>query len=147
MFFIKHIGVYVADLTRMGEFYQKALRMIPLQEETEDRGALYDQLYGIPKASACITKLVSEYGAAQQRGDMLELICTGQTFKNDTSAARSSINLSGSSHIAFGVENMEEVVESVKLCGGMQRTDILTIGQRKCCFCQDPEGNWIELIE
>lgn len=147
MFFIKHIGLYVADLTRMGEFYQKALRMIPLQEEIEDHGFLYDQLYDVSNASASVTKLVSEYGAAQRRGDMLELVCTEETFQNGMSIERTSINLPGSSHIAFGVEDIEDIVEGIKFWGGIQRTDILTIGSRKCCFCQDPEGNWIELIE
>ena len=51
-------------------------------------------------------------------------------------------------HICFSVENIKYVVDQLKKSSGKQCTDIHEMSNgNKCCFCKDPEGNWLELIE
>ncbi len=53
----------------------------------------------------------------------------------------------GGVHIGFGIHNMEDVVNEIVKFGGKQITEIHLLNNNKCCFCIDPEGNYLELIE
>ena len=51
-------------------------------------------------------------------------------------------------HISFGVDNIYEVIEDIKKRSGRQKTEVISMQNKNlCCFCRDPEGNWIELIQ
>ena len=50
-------------------------------------------------------------------------------------------------HIAFGVRDMEATCAAVVAHGGRLATRVHDMGNGNlCCFCRDPEGNWLELI-
>lgn len=147
MNYIKHVGVYVKDLELMTGFYKKAFGLIPLCENTIDTGTLYNLLYGGDNASAQITKLVTEYGRQQGQGDMLELVHVEIGENIRCAETQREIYDIGLSHISIGVDNIEETVAQILKYGGRKKTDILAINQRKCCFCTDPEGNVIEIIQ
>ena len=82
-------------------------------------------------------------------GDMLELIeiCRSDDNIPEPVKKERCIYQIGEAHIAIGVDNIEQIKEKICLYGGQLLTDILIKGERKCCFCRDPEGNFIELIE
>ena len=40
------------------------------------------------------------------------------------------------SHVAFGVSDIETTVQRIQNYGGKKITDIYTIGNKKCCFCE-----------
>lgn len=147
MNYIKHVGIYVKDLDLMTSFYKDVFSLIPICENITDVGELYNQLYGGNNAAAKITKLVTEYGKQQGQGDMIELVHAEIGRNIDYAKNERSVHDVGLSHISIGVENIEKLVEKIMEHGGKLKTDILTINQRKCCFCTDPEGNIIELIQ
>lgn len=147
MNYIKHVGIYVKDLELMVGFYKKAFGLIPICENIIDTGTLYNLLYGGDNASAKITKLVTEYGRQQGQGDMLELVHVEKGENIHYAKPEREVYDVGLSHISMGVENIEEVVGQIVKYGGKTKTNILAINQRKCCFCTDPEGNVIEIIQ
>lgn len=147
MNYIKHVGIYVKDMDLMTDFYKTIFSLIPICENIIDNGELYNQLYGGDNATAKITKLVTEYGNQQGQGDMLELIHVEKGENINYDEIRRNIYDVGLSHISISVENIEESVEQIINHGGQTKTHILRINQRQCCFCTDPEGNVIELIQ
>lgn len=159
MNYFKHTGIYVDNLLLMSEFYKKTFDLIAICENETDAGRLYEELYGVPNAKVVITKLISEYGKVNGQGDMLELIqlcgdeyCRG-LYQEDVLEAENGrrkaryIYQTGMKHIAIGVDDISGVINKVCLNGGTKLTEILSKGERRCCFCKDPEGNFIEVIE
>lgn len=58
------------------------------------------------------------------------------------------ISMTGMAHIAFQIDDMQKTVEQIQEGGGFQKTDIYQMKSGNlCCFCRDPERNWIELIQ
>lgn len=159
MIYFKHTGIYVDNLFLMSEFYKKTFDLIAVCENELDAGMLYEELYGVPNAKVVITKLISEYGKMNGQGDMLELIQlsvernSGRVYQENAFEAEDGrrkerhIYQTGMSHVAIGVDDISGIMKKVCLNGGIMLTDILSKGSRKCCFCKDPEGNFIEVIE
>lgn len=159
MNYFKHTGIYVDNLLLMSEFYKKTFDLLPVCENEPDEGKLYEDLYGFPDAKVIITKLVSEYGRLNGKGDMLELIqlCMDWDYRSvysekvlggeESKRKERYIYQTGMAHIAIGVADIDKVLKKLHLNGGIMLTDILLKGSRKCCFCKDPEGNFIEVIE
>ena len=51
-------------------------------------------------------------------------------------------------HLAFGIYDMEITLEKLESLGGKVITEIHEMKNgNRCCFCLDPEGNGLELIE
>jgi catechol 2,3-dioxygenase-like lactoylglutathione lyase family enzyme len=150
MIYIKHVGIYVDKIEQLSVFYQKIFDMHIICDKIKDSGELYDQLFGLKGCEVVITKLITPYGKETGYGEMLELIkplCSvAQKDKAELSAEK-HIYQYGTAHISFGVDDIQETVKSVIEQGGKKKTDIIIIGNRKCCFVVDPEGNWIELIQ
>jgi catechol-2,3-dioxygenase len=51
-------------------------------------------------------------------------------------------------HIAVTDPHIEELANRIALSGGKKRTDVMEIGSgssKKICFCEDPDGNIIEI--
>ena len=75
-------------------------------------------------------------------GHTLELI----QYVHPTGTARHTDerNTLGASHLAFNVLNMEQLVSH-----GARRLNppVEVMPGRKVCYLQDPDGNWIELLE
>ena len=144
---IRHTGIYVKNIEKETHFYKECFSMAAICENLSDSGELYEQLLGYEGAKVLITKLISEYGKETGQGDMIELIYVIPSERTVTKSILREIADIGLSHIAIGVENIEETVCRIVTNGGKSITKILQIGSRKCCFCQDPEGNGIELIQ
>lgn len=150
MNYFKHTGLYVDNLLLMTKFYKETFDLIPICENEPDAGRLYEELYGMPDAKVTITKLISEYGKVTGQGDMLELIqlCLEKRQECfDVGGKKKRIYQTGMAHVAIGVDDIDNIIKKLKLNGGSALTEILTKGERKCCFCTDPEGNFIEVIE
>lgn len=149
MVYLKHTGIYVKNLSAVSDFYKAVFNMSAICENQIDSGELYDQLYGVPGSIVKITKLIAEAGEKNGYGDMLELIeiCRSDDNIPEPVKKERCIYQIGEAHIAIGVDNIEQIKEKICLYGGQLLTDILIKGERKCCFCRDREGNFIELIE
>ena len=75
---------------------------------------------------------------------MIELI---HVFHEEQTENKRNICDVGMSHIAFEVEDIHKTRQMILAFGGESVTEVVQIGNRKCCFCKDPEGNGIELIQ
>lgn len=152
---IRHIGFYVNDIQKLEAFYTSVFQMIPVCSMEPDSSVLFDELLGIRNARILTTKLVTPYGKKNGQGDMLELVkilSKDTDFKTDClknlRGGGNPISAPGTGHTAFGIDNMQQTVCSIIREQGTQETEIVRMrGVSLCCFCRDPEGNWIELIQ
>lgn len=139
---LRHVGVYVHDLETMSLFYQEVFHMFVLCEKLKQEDALIEDL--LEQKYVKVTKLVTEYGKNAGSGDMLELLHYAR--ENDKRLPFISDNCVF--HVCFSVDDIESTVKNILLHSGKQCTEIHNMNNgNKCCFCQDPEGNWLELIE
>lgn len=143
---IKHIGIYVDDEIVEKNFYMNVFSMRIICENFEDEGEVYNQLLGEQNVKVSITKLITERGIDTGLGDMIELIKLKSSVSKQNKIDRAICDV-GLSHFSIGVDGIEDTVNRILKNGGGKITDIIKIGERKCCFCYDPEGNGIELIE
>lgn len=142
---LKHIGIYVKDIKKQTYFYENVFMMKKICEEYEDSGKLYDVLFQNTGIHVLISKLITSYGEKTGQGEMIELI---KVVSHNISVDRNrEVYDYGLSHFSIGVENIEKIVELNIKHEGKKITPILQIGNRKCCFCKEPEGNVIELIQ
>ena len=142
---LRHAGIYVKDLVRMAAFYRDVFQMHTICENVEQSDELIADLFQVKEAKVRLTKLITEQGKASGVGDMLELL---QLLEPEGKALAEDGPISEGMHVAFGVRAIEMVVDAIVARGGKRMTRIHLMGNgNKCCFCRDPEGNWLELIE
>lgn len=142
---LRHVGVYVNDLKSQTEFYRRVFDMHEICDNIRQQDALVSELLSA-KEPVEITKLVTMYGKKNGAGDMLELIRYSNSAYKVTEDY--PIYKTGVAHLGFGIDDITETVSRIKALGGKQKTSIhIMANGNKCCFCQDPEGNWLELIE
>lgn len=141
---MRHTGIYVKELTRMTLFYREVFHMHTIGEEVEQADALIEDLFRTPGARVKITKLITEQGKASGTGDMVELL---ELVVPEKEAQAPLTSIAAGLHIAFGVRDMEATCAAVVAHGGRLATRVHDMGNGNlCCFCRDPEGNWLELI-
>ena len=141
---LRHTGVYVRDLARMASFYREVFHMHAICENVEQGDALLADLFGAAGAKVRITKLITEQGKASGVGDMLELL---EVIVPDGREKKTNLPIEAGLHIAFGVRDMEATRMAIAAHGGACATRVHDMGNGNlCCFCRDPEGNWLELI-
>ena len=149
MISIRHTGIYVKDIEKIEGFYTAVFHMTAICSKQPDSGLLFDELIGEKNVVIETSKLITPYGKDQGQGDMLELVKVDTDLLDvDKNHMGFPIYLPGTAHLAFGVEDIEETVEKIKSMNGTLSTSIRVMQNgNKCCFCRDPEGNWIELIQ
>lgn len=142
---LRHVGIYVRDIKKEKEFYKKVFDMREICDEVEQMDALIEDLLSVSEPVK-IAKLITEQGKVNGAGDMIELV------QYINSSEKESLNCpiykSGVMHLGFGIDDIDKVLSRIKNFGGKQKTSVHVMQNgNKCCFCQDPEGVWIELIE
>ncbi|WP_276838446.1 VOC family protein [Anaerovibrio lipolyticus] len=142
---LRHVGIYVNNLKRETDFYRQVFNMHEICNDVEQKDELIDELLSVHE-SVRITKLITEHGKLTGAGDMVELVEYPHSPYKDS--VDYEIYKPGVAHLGFGIDDMDEVISRLKMLGGKQKTSVhIMPNGNKCCFCQDPEGNWIELIE
>ena len=115
---LRHTGIYVRDLARMASFYREVFHMHAICENVEQ--------------------------GASSVGDMLELL---EVIVPQGREEKTNLPIEAGMHIAFGVRDMEATRRAIAAHGGACATRVHDMGNGNlCCFCRDPEGNWLELI-
>ena len=147
MIAIRHTGIYVDDIDLMEDFYVYVFDMLPICSKEKDRGELFEELLDCD-AEIMTSKLVTPYGKKNGQGDMLELVKVIKDINPTNYIGEHPIYLIGTAHIAFGVDDIQECLDRIICKNGIIRTkNTLMKNGNRCCFCTDPEGNWIELIQ
>lgn len=134
-----HTGFVVSDLEESIRFYRDVLGLT-LIGRRERSGAPISQILGYEKTHIKIADF--HYGSDYQ----LELI----EYVNPpgTDAHIRERNSYGASHIAFQVEDIFAAYQNL-ISNGAQKLNppIQIVDGKKGCYLQDPDGNWVELLQ
>ncbi|MBQ8945554.1 MAG: VOC family protein [Lachnospiraceae bacterium] len=140
MLSIRHTGIYVKDLTAMKDFYCSCFGMQIVSEGIEN-GSYIENLLGNPELSINVCKL------RFPDGTMLELIEPDRD--GDKDAHSSNVINCGCVHIAFTVKDLQILYNKLAKLGitFISQPMLSPDGKVYVCFCQDPEGNYLELVQ
>lgn len=137
---IRHTGIYVKDIEIMRNFYCKYFDM-KVEINNIEEGEYIETVLGVRKIKILVNKLTTEDGC------MLELI---KNFSRESEFidVKTLVNV-GTYHIAFTVCDLDNLyrrmmLENIKF---ISKPEISSDGKAKVCFCYDPEGNFVELVE
>ena len=136
---MNHTGFVVRDLGRAVEFYRDVLGL-RVVDTYEREGAPIGQVVGYENAHLSIALL------STGDGHILELI----QYVHPAGAERPSEerNTMGATHLAFGVDDIAQTYRHI-IGHGAQRLNppVELVPGKTVCYLQDPDGNWIELVE
>ena len=139
---MNHTGFVVQSLERSLEFYRDALGLEEEKSFDSESWAL-SQIVGYDNAHIKGAMLV---GADGHSLELIEYVRpagavrdSGEQYKRATT---------GASHLAFFVDDADAVLERLVDKGGTKMNPVVeTPTGMKACYMQDPDGNWIELME
>ena len=136
---INHSGIVVEDLERALVFYRDVLGLQVLARREREGGPI-SQVVGYADCHL----VIADVGAGD--GPVLELI----QYLNPRPGRRPTEERSvlGGSHVAFNVEDISKTYEDLLRGGARSLNPPVEVAAGKTvCYMQDPEGNWIELME
>ena len=136
----RHTGIVVRDLSNTIDFYL-GLGFEPFLREME-HGEFIDQVVNLSNAKVEIAKLRSPCGF------LLELL----QYHSHPETKEIKLQLSnrlGCSHISFTVDDLQKTLSEIEEMGGKfnHPGELSPNGKVKVAYCQDPEGNLLELVE
>ena len=140
---MNHTGFVVSDMERSLAFYRDVLG---LREEINliREGDAISQIVGYPNARLHVIYLGT--GDLKHSVELIQYLNPpggkiAPTNRNDV----------GSSHLGIVVDDLDAIYEELSAKGvqflgpPVSRPD--TIYGRKVCYLQDPDGNWLEMLE
>lgn len=131
----RHVGIVVRDLEAQLKFYKETLGFEVYYHKTEKGKFLEHILGGKKNIEAEIIKL------GKNNKTIVELLFFA---KNTNIIQEKEVFNTGYTHFAITVDNIEELSEKVNPINSPKVNDE---GTFKVCFCKDPEGNLIELVQ
>ncbi|HJO83718.1 MAG: VOC family protein [SAR202 cluster bacterium] len=138
---MNHTGFVVGDIDRSVDFYTNTVGLKLIVRRERDGGPISELLaYENTHIKAAILSIDGE------DGHVLELI----EYVNPSSASRPTTERAvlGASHIAFNVTDIEGTFDRLIAAGAIKLARPVEMGpDRVACYLQDPDGNWVELIE
>lgn len=140
---LNHIAVTVTDTQRSLDFYVGKLGLIQVEQHTLPMSSI-DMVFGLTGASGTSTRLQVP-GQPEILIDIMELAGAQE------GTAVQPLGSLGSTHMAFTVDRLDEVVAELKAKGVSFISDPVTFqlteGSVTVCFMRDPDGNYVELEE
>lgn len=139
---LNHTGFVVKDIEKSIFFYTNALGL-HLDREAESSTPGLAQCVGYKEAHIKAALLT---GADGHTLELIQYINPAGVPREES--AQYPRNLHGATHLAFIVDDIEEVFQRL-LDNGAQKLNGPAImrPELKACYLQDPDGNWIELME
>ncbi len=136
---IRHTGIYVNDLKSMKDFYCKNFGM-KVAVHAFEKGNYIDTVLGLVNTRLELYKLKFEDET------MLELI---HREEEEQTKIRGNVYDIGCIHLAITVDDVEQTVKILQGSGVtfLSSPMLSDDGKAKVCFCRDPEGNYLELVE
>jgi catechol 2,3-dioxygenase-like lactoylglutathione lyase family enzyme len=133
----RHIGIVVNDLDKQLRFYRDVLELEVYYEKLEE-GEFLEHILGSKKgAKAYIVKLGKNN---QTIVELLDFSFSESPFEYN---AKTLFDF-GYTHFAIIVNDIDELSRKIDL---INTPKINGDGTFKVCFCKDPEGNLIELVQ
>jgi len=137
---IRHTGIVVGNLEKALNFYRDLLGL-SIVREMDESGEYVDMILALDNVEVKTVKLAAE------DNNLVELLYF-KTHYDDKKMKKELYSL-GCSHIAFTVDNLDELYSKL-VNSGVKFNSLPQVsldGFAKVAFCQDPEGNFIELVE
>ena len=136
---IRHTGIYVQDMDRQKAFYEEILGMVVKVHQVE-KGAYINTLLGTDVESE-----VETCKLAADDGSMIELC----KISPEVGRRPARLFTEGKMHIAITVKDVAGEYKRLQNMGieFVSEPQLSPDGRAKVCFCQDPEGNYLELVE
>lgn len=134
-----HTGIVVRDRGTSIAFYRDVVGLTLLRE-LERRGPDIDQVVGYEQTH--LRSALLDLGD----GNALELI----QYVNPPPSERPTEerNVLGAGHFAIQVADIRAVYDRLAAGGAKVMNPPVRLGpDRQACYLQDPDGNWIELVE
>lgn len=137
----RHMGIPVLNLDLMKNFYINLLGFKVKTDEIEE-GEFISKILGINNSKVHVIKMIAPDGW------MLELLFYLNISRELINPSKKVSDI-GFAHMALTVNNIDEsynflISNNVNfICS----PKLSPSGKAKVCFCQDPEGNYIELVE
>ena len=136
---IHHTGLVVRDLEKAVEFYRDGIGL-EVVSRYERVGPAINQVVGYSNVSLTIALMggIGEH--------CIELI----QYLSPPSQQRPSEERSvlGATHLSFVVDDIERTFQKLVENGAIAMNPPALVGpSRKACYLQDPDRNWIELME
>jgi predicted enzyme related to lactoylglutathione lyase len=137
---VRHTGIVVRDLERTADFY-RGIGFIDDNQAIEE-GEFIDQVTGLKKTKLEWIKLKAPDGY------LLELL-QYHSHPDKTQIMQQKSNKLGCSHMAFGVDNIDNACETIQNLGGsIVNPPALTNDKKvKVAYCHDVEGVLMEIVE
>ena len=138
---IRHFGIVVQDMGKSLHFYRDLLGL-QIKRDMQEEGEFIDAILGLQNVKVHTVKMIS------QNGDTLVELLEYTSHKGKRRENYEIFDL-GASHVAFTVENAEEVYKKLKeqdvefTCSPQISPD----KKAKVMFCFDPDGVPVELVE
>ena len=136
---LRHIGIVTENLEKSLKFYKDILGFKIKTESFEDRNFI-DHILNLEKSSLKTMRLIDK------KGGVIELL----HYDNPPSKKnKRKINDSGLSHFALTVDNLDDIYSRLRNDNiEFVSAPILSPDNKaKVCFCYDPNGIAIELVE
>lgn len=135
----RHNGIIVKDMAKSLHFYRDLLGLEIIQEFT-DKSRYINTITGIKNGSAHFVKLKTDDGI------ILELL---EYLTHPTKLIKQKIYNIGLCHLAFRVDNLEKAYKQLTNKGVKFISKPVLSSEKiaKVCFCLDPTGIRVELVE
>jgi len=136
---IRHTGIVVVNLKKMRTFYESFFDLRLCSDTVEDAGFIA-QLLGNRQTMLRTVKL------SAPDGSMVELL----KFRGPRKSGKpKNPRQQGITHIAITVDDVDLLFKNMKSKGVSFLSKPLISPDRRArvCFCLDPEGNYLELVE
>lgn len=136
---IRHTGIYVNNLENMKNFYTQNFGM-KVAVHAFEKGNYIDTVLGLKNIRLELYKLKFEDGTT------IELIRREEEKQTEI---RGNVYNIGCMHLAITVDNIDQTVKILQESGTkfLSEPMVSDDGKAKVCFCKDPEGNYLELVE
>jgi catechol-2,3-dioxygenase len=134
----RHVGIVVNDLQNMLHFYSEILGMDVISNELEE-GNFLNKILGYNDIKGDIIKL------GKDNKTIVELL----DFNKKEINSNKTLIKNGFTHFAITVSNVEELYDKLLQNNFFVISDPqVSVNKKfKVCFCKDPEGNFIEIVE
>jgi catechol 2,3-dioxygenase-like lactoylglutathione lyase family enzyme len=136
---IRHTGIVVDDLKKSLWFYKEKMGF-RIFSHMDESGCFIDKILGMKSLMVTTVKMTLK------DKQMIELLDFSTHKKN---ILQRSINDIGLTHLAFTVDNLDEMYNDFLRDGVefISAPEISKDGKVKVAFCKAPEGTYIELVE
>jgi predicted enzyme related to lactoylglutathione lyase len=139
-----HTNIVARDWRCLARFYEEVFGCTPVPPERELAGRWLENATGVPDVQ--IEGIHLRLPGHGRQGPTLEIF----GYNHHRSRPETAINRPGLAHIAFGVEDVQQMLQAVLDAGGGRVGELVTVdvsgaGVIDFVYATDPEGNVIEL--